>query len=104
MGYKLEQSKDAIAENIIPPAYIDKHIDAPHCVMGLSIRHWNRMKDNSINLSGYRVNKVKKHKTVAYNEVTYGSNVKPMKKRLMSNGVTIFSNEINLSKMVGKYV
>ena len=68
------------------------------------MRDWNRMKDNSIHLGGYRVNQVKTHKIVAYNEVTYGSNVKPMKESLMSNGASIFSNEINLSKMVGTHL
>ena len=68
------------------------------------MKDWNRMKDNSIHLGGYKVNKENKNTIVTYNEVTYGSNVKPMKKRLMSNCVSIYSNEINLSKMVGKYL
>ena len=66
------------------------------------MREYNRMKMNSIHLSGYNVSTVVKLIVVTYNLVTYGNNAKKMKKRSKSNGEqTIYSNKIKLVEMKG---
>jgi len=102
---KLSSSKTNLVEETIMPAFVDKRISTPHCIMELSMSEYNRMKKNSIHLSGYNVDVVDKLRVATYDLITYGTNVKKMKKRSKSNGKeTIYSNEIKLAEMKGKYL
>ena len=56
--YKLSSSKLEFVDKLILPAYIDKQISTPHCIMELSMREYNQMKMNTIHVSGYNVSKV----------------------------------------------
>ena len=62
------------------------------------------MQMNAIHLSGYNVSTVDNLREVTYNLITYGNNVKKMKKRSKMIGKqTIYSNKIKLAEMKGKY-
>ena len=103
--YKLSSSKFEFVDKLILPAYIDKRISAPHCIMELSMREYNRMKMNAIHVSGYNVSKVDNVREVTYNLITYGNNVKRMKKRSKMIGEQpVYSNKIKLAEMKGKYL
>ena len=78
--HQLLMSKEAIVNSVVMPAYIDKYIIGPRCIMELSMRDWNRMKSNAIHLNGYLVSKIKKPRVVTYNDIINGNNVKPIKK------------------------
>ena len=64
---------------------------------------WDRMNHNSIHLSEYTVTMVDKKRTVLYKGTSYGKMIQPIKKRYMSNGKLLWSKEINLARMKGKY-
>ena len=80
MRYNLLKSKEVIVDNVIAPTYFDKYIKAPHCIMELSIRNWQCMRNNAIHVSDYMVNNVGKTKITRYNQVMYGDMVIRMKK------------------------
>ena len=52
-------SKHAIVNSTLTPMYKHDLNNAPRCIMELSCNEWNRLKSNSIHLSGYKVTKVK---------------------------------------------
>ena len=47
---KLSSSKTNIVVETIMPAFVDKRISTPHCIMELSMSEYNRMKKNSIHI------------------------------------------------------
>ena len=61
------------------------------------------MKHNSIHLIGYTVTMVDKKRTVLYKGTSYDTLIQPINKRHMSNDKPLWSKEINLTRIKGKY-
>ena len=68
----------------IVPLFNDTNITTPHYLMELSTRYWRRVIENSTPLSDYTVTKVNNHKIVTYDDISYRSLIKPIKKRTTS--------------------
>ena len=75
---KLSSSKTNLVVETIMPGFVDKRIKTLHYIMELSMSEYNRMKKNSIHLSGYNVDVVDKLRVATYDLITYGTNVKKM--------------------------
>ena len=80
----LTRAKALNINHEIVPLFNDKNITASHCLKELSTRDWRRMIENSIHLSGYTATKINNHKIVTYDDISYGSLSKPIKKRTKS--------------------
>ena len=92
-------------EKLIAPAYTDKGITNPHCIMELSLRDYSRIQMNTIHLSGYNVKTFNNLTQATYNIIKYGDNVKTMKKKSKIDGEqTVYSKDIKLAEMKGKYL
>ena len=96
--------KKTIENKTLAPMYKYKLLNDPHCIMELFCNEWNRLKSNSIHLSGYHVTKVKSKCLLSYNSISYGDVVIPIKKRTTSSGKPLWFNEINLKRMKVNYL
>ena len=103
--YRLSSTKLQFVNRLIAPAYTNKQIGNPHCVIELSLREYSRIHKNIIYLSGYTVETVNKLTKATCNIIKYGDNMKTMKKKSQIFGdKTVYSNEIKLAEMKGKYL
>ena len=92
---KLSSAKLEFVDKLIAPAYTDKRINNPHCIMELSLRDYCRIQKNAIHLSGYNVKSFNNQTEATYNIIKYGDNVKMMMKKSKVFGEqTIYSKEI----------
>ena len=69
-----------------------------YCLLHLSNREWNRLKNNSFHLAGLQHGKV-----TSYSKVTIGPNIVAPLKKSTSGDTPIFWKEINLSQTKGTY-
>ena len=102
---KISSTKLEFLDKLIAPAYTNKRINNPHCIMELSLRYYSRIQKNTIHLSGYNVKTVNNLTEATYNIIKFGDNVKTMKKKSKQSGEQIlYSKDIKLAEMKGKYV
>ena len=79
----------------------------PHTLMELSVTQWNRLKANTILLSGITIdNTIKKYPIVQYTTIIHGKHIKSnviKRKEMNSAGNRIFWNKVNLDRIFGGY-
>ena len=61
---------------------------APHTVVELTQREWDRYKKSAIHVTDTLIEKHEEYDHVLYQNVTCGENLKPMKRKSISNGKT----------------
>ena len=92
--------------NQILPSLTNKNSITPHCLFELSVREFNRIKTNNINLKGcYRTKeKEKRSRCTYYRNVTFGSLIK--KKRIMFpvNQSNFHAHEIQIEQIDRNYI
>ena len=84
-------------------------VKAPHCLMELTCKDYNRLKRNSITVSGLSIirdttiNSTNGATMTRYNCISYGENINISKKTIETgNGKENFQ-QINLSKSAGNF-
>ena len=80
----LTRTKASNINHEIVPSVDDKNITAPRCWMDLSTRYWRRVIKNYNHINSYTVTKINKYKIVTYDNISYGSYIKLIKKRITS--------------------
>ena len=91
------------------PLYQSK-VKAPHCLMELSCKDYNRLKRNSITVCGLSIirdttiNATNDATMTRYNSISYGENINISKKKIETGNGNENFQQINLSKSTGKFV
>ena len=106
-----DEKKHVVASCIskIAPLY-NSQVKAPHCLMELSQRDYNRIKNNCIHVCGLSLIKDTSTNTsngaimAHYNVVSYGCNVDIDEKNIDTSNVNQIYQYINLCKSKGNYI
>jgi len=105
-----KRSKIKLEHNYLINNNVVRHLDlnkskCPHTLIELSAKQWNRCSKNSIIVQGLIEDAtVKKHPTISYNSVTYGSNIILKKRSCVSNDKRMHWRSPQLCNMSGGYL
>ena len=108
---RIDDKTHVIATSIseIAPLYHSK-VKAPHCLMELSQRDYNRMRNSCIDVSGLTlikdtsINATNGATMTQYNIVSYGRNVNISKKKIDTGNTHEMFQYINLCKISGHFI